>query len=119
MGTAIVAATPRAATFKGLELQPRAHDRSQRGRSQRQPEVEGASLPFLALHPDPAPVSLDGELALSKAVAGAAHPRLQMRQLQRIHHDFEEANRRLLDKSTVDKSKLARPFSGFIKEKAS
>jgi hypothetical protein len=44
--------------------------------------------------------------------------RLQMRQLQRIHHDFEEANRRLLDKQAVDKSKLARPFSGFIKEKA-
>jgi hypothetical protein len=45
--------------------------------------------------------------------------RLQMRQLQRLHHDFEEANRRLLDKFDVDRDRdrLARPFSGFIKDK--
>ncbi|MCU0515042.1 MAG: hypothetical protein MUE40_21005 [Anaerolineae bacterium] len=35
--------------------------------------------------------------------------RLQMRQLQRLHHDFEEANRRLLDKFDVDRDRPAGP----------
>lgn len=45
--------------------------------------------------------------------------RLQMRQMERMHHAFEEANRHLLQEQTVDQSKLARPFLGFVKEKLS
>jgi hypothetical protein len=41
----------------------------------------------------------------------------QIRELERLLHDFEEANRNLLDKMTVDKSKLAKPFIGFVKKK--
>jgi hypothetical protein len=41
--------------------------------------------------------------------------KLQLRQMQRLHHDFEEANRRFLDKYTVNPGQLARPFVGFIK----
>jgi hypothetical protein len=43
--------------------------------------------------------------------------KLQVRQMQRLQHDFEEANRRFLDKYTVNPSDLARPFAGFVKEK--
>lgn len=43
--------------------------------------------------------------------------RLQMRQMERLHHDFEEANKRYLAHFTIDPSKLARPFVGFIKER--
>lgn len=41
----------------------------------------------------------------------------QIRELERLLHDFEEANRNLLDKMNVDKSKLAKPFIGFVKKK--
>lgn len=41
----------------------------------------------------------------------------QLRELERIHHDFEEANRCHLEASTVDRQALARPFLGFIKRK--
>jgi len=41
----------------------------------------------------------------------------QLRELERIHHDFEEANRRHLEASAVDSQALARPFLGFIKRK--
>ncbi len=44
--------------------------------------------------------------------------RLQMRQMERLHHDFEEANKRYLEHFTVDPTQLARPFVGFIKEKS-
>lgn len=43
--------------------------------------------------------------------------KLQVRQMQRLQHDFEEANRRFLDKYTVNPTELARPFAGFVKEK--
>ncbi|MCS6834765.1 MAG: hypothetical protein NZ750_01960 [Anaerolineae bacterium] len=41
----------------------------------------------------------------------------QLRELERIHHDFEEANRHHLEASTVDPHALARPFLGFIKRR--
>jgi len=41
----------------------------------------------------------------------------QLRELERLHHDFEEANRRYLDAMSVDSQALARPFLGFIKRK--
>lgn len=44
--------------------------------------------------------------------------RLQMRQMERLHHDFEEANKRYLSHFTIDPTKLARPFVGFIKERS-
>jgi hypothetical protein len=43
--------------------------------------------------------------------------RFQMRQMERLHHDFEEANKRYLAHFTIDPTKLARPFVGFIKER--
>jgi hypothetical protein len=41
----------------------------------------------------------------------------QLRDLERLLHDFEEANMRFLEGAVVDSSKLARPFIGFIKKK--
>jgi hypothetical protein len=41
----------------------------------------------------------------------------QVRELQRLLHDFEEANRQFLDKMNVDKDKLAKPFIGIVKKK--
>ncbi len=41
----------------------------------------------------------------------------QLRDIERLLHDFEEANARTLEGTMVDSSKLARPFLGFIKRK--
>jgi hypothetical protein len=41
----------------------------------------------------------------------------QVRELERLLHDFEEANKSYLDKTTVDKEKLAKPFMGFVRRK--
>lgn len=41
----------------------------------------------------------------------------QLREIERLLHDFEEANTRFLEANSVDSSKLARPFIGFIKKK--
>lgn len=41
----------------------------------------------------------------------------QIRELERLLHDFEEANSIYLDKMTVDKDKLAKPFLGFVRRK--
>lgn len=41
----------------------------------------------------------------------------QIRELERLLHDFEEANRRHLDQMTVDQGKLAKPFLGFVRKK--
>lgn len=41
----------------------------------------------------------------------------QVRALERLLHDFEEANERYLDVMQVDSSKLARPFIGFVRKK--
>lgn len=40
----------------------------------------------------------------------------QVRALERLLHDFEAANERFLDINTVDSSKLARPFIGFVRK---
>lgn len=42
---------------------------------------------------------------------------LQMREIQRLHHDFEVANRTLLEDQSPDTSKLAYPFYVFIQRK--
>lgn len=42
---------------------------------------------------------------------------LQSREMERLHHDFEEANRAFLQKDSVDKSKLAYPFLSFVQQK--
>lgn len=39
----------------------------------------------------------------------------QMRDIERLHHDFETANYPLLDADIVDGSKLAYPFLAFVK----
>jgi len=39
----------------------------------------------------------------------------QIKGLERIMHDFEHANRNLLEKNTVDSSKLAQPFISVVK----
>lgn len=39
----------------------------------------------------------------------------QIRELERLLHDFEEANCLYLDKLSVDKEKLAKPFLGFVR----
>lgn len=39
----------------------------------------------------------------------------QIRQLARLLHDFEEANRQLLNKQDVDRTRLAKPFLGFVR----
>lgn len=41
----------------------------------------------------------------------------QIRELERLLHDFEEANRNFLTKMTVDSDKLAKPFIGFVRKK--
>jgi hypothetical protein len=41
----------------------------------------------------------------------------QIRELERLLHDFEEANSIYLDKLHVDKEKLAKPFLGFVRRK--
>jgi hypothetical protein len=41
----------------------------------------------------------------------------QVKELERLLHDFEEANRHNLDKLDVDKSKLAKPFLNFVRQK--
>ncbi|MDX1995615.1 MAG: hypothetical protein SF029_24740 [bacterium] len=41
----------------------------------------------------------------------------QVREIERLHHDFEEANRVSLEKEQVDGGKLAYPFLVFIKQK--
>lgn len=41
----------------------------------------------------------------------------QVRDLERLHHDFERANRRFLAADDVDPSKLGFPFIGFIRKK--
>jgi len=41
----------------------------------------------------------------------------QVKELERLLHAFEEANRHNLDKMDVDKSKLAKPFLNFVRQK--
>jgi len=41
----------------------------------------------------------------------------QIRELERLLHDFEEANHTNLDKTNVDSDKLAKPFIGFVLKK--
>lgn len=41
----------------------------------------------------------------------------QIRELERLLHDFEEANHNFLDKMSVDTEKLAKPFIGFVRKK--
>lgn len=41
----------------------------------------------------------------------------QMREIERLHYDFEEANRPYLTKNQVDSTKLAYPFLVFVKHK--
>ncbi|MEM9951272.1 MAG: hypothetical protein AAF846_06725 [Chloroflexota bacterium] len=43
----------------------------------------------------------------------------QIRELERLLHDFEEANHNFLKQMTVDSSKLAKPFIGFVRKKLS
>jgi hypothetical protein len=42
---------------------------------------------------------------------------VQIRELERLHHDFEEANQAFLKKESVDKNKLAYPFLSFVQQK--
>jgi hypothetical protein len=41
----------------------------------------------------------------------------QSREMERLQHDFEEANRAFLQKEQVDKDKLAYPFLSFVQQK--
>lgn len=41
----------------------------------------------------------------------------QLREIERLHHDFEQANQRYLDAANVDARSLARPFMGFVRRK--
>lgn len=41
----------------------------------------------------------------------------QMREIERLHHDFEQANAQLLSKDVVHSEKLAYPFLVFIRKK--
>jgi hypothetical protein len=41
----------------------------------------------------------------------------QLRDVERLQHDFEEANRHLLENNVVDGTKLAKPFLGFVRKK--
>lgn len=41
----------------------------------------------------------------------------QVRELERLLHDFEVANHNNLNKLDVDKAKLAKPFVGFVRKK--
>lgn len=42
---------------------------------------------------------------------------MQNREIERLHHDFEEANRALLQKSDIDGKTLVMPFLVFVKKK--
>lgn len=42
---------------------------------------------------------------------------IQLRQVENLLRDFEEANMSLLSKMTVDAKKLAKPFIGFVQKK--
>jgi hypothetical protein len=42
---------------------------------------------------------------------------LQMREIERLHHDFEQANRAFFGKNHVDSNKLAYPFLVFVQKK--
>jgi hypothetical protein len=42
---------------------------------------------------------------------------MQNREIERLHHDFEEANRALLQRADIDGSKLVMPFLVFVKKK--
>jgi hypothetical protein len=42
---------------------------------------------------------------------------MQVREIERLHHDFEAANRPYFVKGSVDSSKLAYPFLVFIQKK--
>lgn len=42
---------------------------------------------------------------------------VQMREIERLHHDFEEANRAFFSKGHVDANKLAYPFLVFVQKK--
>lgn len=42
---------------------------------------------------------------------------MQIRDIERLHHDFEQANRAAVSKETVDGQKLAYPFRGFVEQK--
>lgn len=41
----------------------------------------------------------------------------QMREIERLHHDFEQANVQILSKETIQTDKLAYPFLVFIRKK--
>lgn len=41
----------------------------------------------------------------------------QIRELERLHHDFEEANKALLEKMTIKEGTLAKPFVGMVQKK--
>ena len=41
----------------------------------------------------------------------------QVRELERLHHDFEVANERFLSQDTVQANQLAYPFLGFVQKK--
>jgi len=43
----------------------------------------------------------------------------QIRQLERLLHDFEEANSQLLNKQDVDPTRLGKPFLGFVRRSLS
>jgi hypothetical protein len=43
--------------------------------------------------------------------------RLQMRQMERLQHDFEETNKRILNRCVVNTLQLSRPFKGYIQER--
>jgi len=43
--------------------------------------------------------------------------RLQMRQIERLHYDFEETNKPILARCTVNPLQLARLFKGVIDER--
>jgi len=42
---------------------------------------------------------------------------MQIREMQRLHHDFERANQRFLTKDSVDSKSLAYPFLVFVQRK--
>ncbi len=42
---------------------------------------------------------------------------VQIGEIERLHHDFEEANHNLLSRGTIDRTKLAYPFRVFIQQK--
>lgn len=42
---------------------------------------------------------------------------LQLREIERLHHDFEEANKIFFNKGSVDAARLAYPFLVFVQKK--